>query len=85
MAVLSNQDRFDIWALFMRFSSNIREAIGINKPELRAAVDATDQWISDNQASFNSALPEPSRSNLTQKQKVRLFLEVAQRRFNVEV
>jgi hypothetical protein len=52
---------------------------------MRAAVDATDDWIEANQASFNSALPLPARTALTSKQKVRLFLSVAQMRFNVEV
>ena len=85
MAALTNEDRRKLWAEFMRYSSNIREIIGLDKAELRAAVDATDAWINANQASFNNALPAATKSNLTPKQKVRLFLEVAQKRFNVEV
>ena len=85
MAVLTNADRLELWAEFMRYSSNIREEIGLDKAELRAAVDATDTWIDNNQASFNNALPAAAKANLTQKQKVRLFLGVAQKRFDVEV
>ena len=85
MAVLTNADRQELWAEYMRFSSNTREEIGLSKDELRTAVDATDDWINANQASFNDALPIAAKSNLTQKQKVRLFLEVAQKRFDVEV
>jgi hypothetical protein len=85
MAVLTNEDRQELWAEFMRFSSNIREEIGLTKTELRAAADATDNWIDSNQASFNNALPAAAKSNLTQKQKVRMFLAVAQKRFDVEV
>jgi len=85
MAVLTDNDRLELWAEFMRFSSNVREEIGLSKTELRAAVDATDQWIEDNQASFNNALPDTAKSALTGTQKVRLFLDVAQKRFNVEV
>lgn len=85
MAVLTNEDRQKLWADYMRYSSNIREEIGLTKAELREAVNATDDWINANQASFNNALPAAAKANLTQKQKVRLFLEVAQKRFNVEV
>ena len=85
MAVLTNTDRQQLWAEFMRFSSTIREELGLSKSELRAAVDATDQWIGDNQASFNNALPVASKAALSQKQKVRLFRAVAQKRFDVEV
>ena len=85
MAVLTNVDRKELWAEFMRYSSSIWEWIGLNKAELRAAVDATDSWIDSNQAGFNNALPAAAKSNLTQKQKVRLFLEVAKKRFDVEV
>jgi hypothetical protein len=46
--------------------------------DLRAAVDATDDWIEANKASYNAALPEPARSTLTARQKAYLFLVVAQ-------
>ena len=85
MAVLTETDRQEIWAEFQNESSNIWELLGLSKAELRAAVDTTDQWIEDNQASFNNALPAAAKAALTQKQKVRLFMEVAQKRFNVEV
>jgi len=71
MALLTNEDRRELWAKFMRDSSKVQELLDISKPELRAAVDATDQWIEENQSSYNSALPLPARTALTQKQKVR--------------
>ena len=85
MAVLTETDRQEIWAEFQNKSSNIWELLGLSKADLRAAVDATDQWIEDNQASFNNALPTAAKTALTAKQKVRLFLAVAQKRFDVEV
>lgn len=53
---------------------------GITKPDLKAAVDATDDWIEANQASFNSALPQPFRSTATLTQKTFVFCLVAMRR-----
>lgn len=80
---LNEQERTGLWTDFMRLLSRNREALGLTKAELRAAVDATDDWIDANQASFNSALPEPAKSALTGNQKVRLFMAVAAKRFEV--
>jgi hypothetical protein len=52
----------------------------LTKPELRAALDACDDWIEANAASFNSALPQPARGALTAPQKTYLFCYVAMRR-----
>jgi hypothetical protein len=53
---------------------------GVTKAELRAAIDATDDWIDANQASFNTALPQPFRSAASTPQKTFLFCYVAMRR-----
>ena len=66
MAVLSDTDRVQCWQDFMRDPANINAAAsGLTKAQIRAAVDATDQWIDDNAASFNSALPAAVRTALT--------------------
>jgi hypothetical protein len=85
MAILSDTDRKQIWAQFMSDASARQELIGttLNKNELRAVVDAIDQWIEDNQASFNNSLPEPGKSQLSTKQKVEIFMLVARVRYNV--
>lgn len=80
MAVLSNADRRDVWAEFMR-TPEAGETFGISKTELRAAVDAIDQWVDDNAASFNTAIPQPARGSLTARQKARLLSFVIARRF----
>ena len=85
MAVLPDGDRVTVWAQHMGESSAARETIGLVKVDLRAAVDATDDWIEDNATSYNNALPAAAKAALAQKQKVRLFMAVAQRRFDVEV
>ncbi len=83
MAVLSDEDRYSIWGRFMSDISNRREAVNVNKPQLRAAVDAIDTWISDNTASFKAAIPEPAKTELSNKYKVELFMRIANRRWEV--
>ena len=83
MAVLSDTDRAEIWANFMRRESRDAQAIGVLKSELRAAVDAIDLWVENNQASFNAALPEPAKSNLSARQKALILFQVVNRRFEV--
>jgi len=53
---------------------------GLTKPDLSAAISATDDWIDANQASFNSALPQPFRSTADLQLKTLLFCYVAMRR-----
>jgi hypothetical protein len=81
MAVMTNADRLAARQAFTQELCTIREAIAPNKTDLLAAIGAIDQWISDNAASFNSAIPLPARTSLTTSQKARLFWAVAYRRF----
>lgn len=83
MAVLSNADRILVWAEFMRVLENISSTGAMTKADLRAAVDAIDQWNEDNQAAFNLAIPQPARSLLSAKQKASLQLAVVARRWLV--
>ena len=53
---------------------------GLTKADLREAVNATDDWIDANQASFNTALPQPFRNTATLALKTLLFAYVAFRR-----
>jgi len=80
MAVLSESDRVEVWASYMR--DNV-EAISVTKQDLRAALDATDQWIDDNAGGYNIALPVAARTALSAKQKAMLFMYVASKRFGV--
>ena len=78
MAVLSETDRQRAYRGLMRYWSSQQETVaGILKPDLRAAVNATDDWIDQNSAAFNTALPIPARTNLTATQKTLLFCAVA--------
>jgi len=77
VAIMSNEERRRCWAQLMRANT---EPMGITKADLRAAVDATDQWIEDNSVAFNAALPQPARGALSATQKTLLFVYVAMRR-----
>jgi hypothetical protein len=86
MAVLSEDDRQKVWRGIMRYWSGQREAIaGLDKNDLRSAVDNTDQWIETNEGSFNSALPAAAQTNLTTTQKTMLFTAVALMRADPEL
>lgn len=76
MAVLSNAERLEAMAAMMR-SRNIGS---VTKTDLKAGIDATDNWIDSNQASFNTALPEPLKSAATTQEKTILFCYVALKR-----
>lgn len=82
MAIMADGDRATVHREVMQKLSRINEACGVTKGDLRAAVNAADQWVSDNAASFNSALPLPARTALTASQKARLLLMVIAKRFN---
>ncbi len=65
----------------MRELSARQEGIGVNKADLRTAINAADDWVSANAASFNTALPQPARSVLTATQKALLLQYVITRRY----
>jgi hypothetical protein len=77
MAVLSNAGRAAVVAGFMR---ELAESVGFTKPQLAAAVAATDDWVEANTASFNTALPAAFRTSATTSQKIALLCYVLMRR-----
>ncbi len=82
MAVMIAADREKARRAFVEEICTAREVMaGLTKADVLAAINATDQWISDNQASFNTALPLAARNGLTQAQKARLFSWVVKQRF----
>jgi hypothetical protein len=81
MVALPDVDRAAIWQAVMSDLSELREPLGLNKTDLRAAVNAIDVWVDSNAASLNTAIPQPARGALSQTQKTRLFLAVVSRRF----
>ncbi len=83
MAKMSTSQRKALWAEFMREVSRERERLALTKPQLRAAIDAADDWLDDNAASFNAALPVAARTALDARQKARLLRAILGKRFEV--
>ncbi len=83
MAALNEGDRQALWKQFMADFSGRFEPVGLSKVEARAALDAADDWVDANAASFNSALPAAAQSGLNAAQKSRLLTFVVNRRWEV--
>lgn len=84
MAVLPDNDRAETHQAYMSHISQKREGLAVlTKTMLRAAINAVDDWVDANAASFNTNLPVTARTNLTAKQKAELLVFVVRRRFEV--
>lgn len=82
MAVLPDNDRVSVWAQYMRDISAQRETFGaLSKADLRAAVNALDDFMNTNAGAINAALPQPARGALTTPQKAQLLMAVVARRY----
>lgn len=80
MAVLSNADRIAVWTEWMR-QNKIAITGALTKAELRAAVDALDDFLNTNATTINNAIPLPARTVLTTPQKAALLSFVVMRRW----
>ena len=57
---------------------------GITKPQLVGVIDALDDWWdTSGAAAANTAIPQPQRGILTNKQKARLFAMLLEARYGV--
>jgi hypothetical protein len=67
---MNDAARKKVWKRIMEIWSTNREAVGaMTKQDLRDAVNAADQHVSDDAASYNSDLPQPFRAEATTAQK----------------
>lgn len=78
MAVLSDQDRFDAWADWMREN---REQIPISKVDLRAVFNAVDDELNNQASTFNNAIPQPARSLLSTTMKASILSAAIAKRY----
>jgi hypothetical protein len=83
MATLSDGDRKLTMGEVMRDLTG--ESMSITKPDLLAAINAVDTWVSNNEADYNANLPEIARAGLTTPQKARLLLFIVRKRFVIGV
>ncbi len=78
---LTTQQRTNLRAEMGRLLSDRRELFPLSKPQLDAAIAATDDWIDANAVAFNTALPAAARTGLSSQQKAELLCRVALARF----
>ncbi len=83
MTVLPDLERSDIWSRLMQDASRQREALPLTKTDLRAAVNALDDFLNTNATAINNAIPLPARTALTAKQKALIVAWVALKRHDV--
>ena len=85
MAVLSDTDRARISAGLMRSPDLFGAVPNILKQDLLAAVDAADDWVNANTASYVAGLPEPFKTRSNTNQKSLLLIAVILMRFNLDL
>jgi PHD/YefM family antitoxin component YafN of YafNO toxin-antitoxin module len=78
---LTPEQRQQVANKIMKTLSAEREPISILKSEVRTVVDAVDDWVEANRTSYNLAIPQPARAELTAEQKARFLAEVVMKRF----
>ena len=79
MAVLPDADRAALHGAYMREEATQHGAV--TKADIRAAVDALDDWFDTNASLINLAIPQPARGVLTLAQKARLVRYVIAKRY----
>ncbi len=82
MALMGDSDRLTGSYDWMRAND---EETGNVKTEIQEAYNSADQWLNDNQGSFNLALPSSFRDESTEKQKARLLTMVLNKRFKLGI
>lgn len=82
MAVLADSARAEVTTGWQR--ENETTVGAITKADLRAAINAVDQYMSDNAAAMNAAIPQPARGQLTTKQKALILTAVVTKRYILE-
>lgn len=85
MAALIEGDRAAVWAGFMRRLLSVERSGSMTKTDFRAAINAVDQWWSDNAATVNNVFPTAARTYLTNVEKIGVFAYVALKRYGKEV
>ncbi len=81
MAIMTEQQRTETMRTWVNKEFVEKQMLAnLDTVEIKAAVDTTDTWIDNNEASFNTALPEPFKSTATAEQKTLMFDYVAMKR-----
>lgn len=77
MTVLDSTQRTAVRDFFMREKVG---PDGVNKTQLAEVVAAVDQWVEDNTTSYNNAIPQPQRGNMSATHKTLVLCYVVMKR-----
>ncbi|KKL98195.1 hypothetical protein LCGC14_1826850 [marine sediment metagenome] len=81
MAVLTRAERKKIASPWVRkIITELGQSKNLTVTDLEAAVQATEDWIEANQASYVAILPEPFKTNTDASAKILLFVYTAMKR-----
>jgi len=83
MAVLTEQQRWSLWAEAMRDEPLGADRFACTKDGLRAAINALDAWLESQASEANLQIPQPARNQLTARQKTILVGLIALKRARV--
>ena len=82
MALLPEQDKFEVWKEFMATNT---EVFSLGKIDVRAVIDSADIFAQDTKASFNANLPLKGRTELSPTQKADVFALILHKRSKVGI
>lgn len=74
---MNTTERARTCAQFMR---DVKEDFGTTKPNVQAAIDALDDFLTNNATAINNAIPAAARATMTAAQKLTMVGYVAMRR-----
>jgi hypothetical protein len=82
MTIMSDPNRAECLREYQADLSIVRDQTnGVLKADIQAALNALDQYFSDNGAAINTTIPQPARSSLTTTQKALLAMHVIRKRY----
>ena len=84
MAVLEDAVRATASLKIEKLLSRRRDSVSISAQDVRAAVNAMDDFLDTNAAAINNALPDAAKNNLSAAQKLEILCEVAIARWGVK-
>jgi len=80
---LTNEELTDIWARYQNITSRAGIEVATSKDDLRTAVEDVETWIDANQVSYNTALPEPYKTDASAQEKALMLSLVAAKMYEV--
>lgn len=81
MAVLTEEEReTSKHDLIERFYVRLNKVAALDTTEMRALINAADDWLEANAASYNAAIPLPLRAKATVAEKTAAFAIAAMKR-----